>query len=240
VGGEGWGRWPKPCFPGVWLKGIGDAFRAAVLRVWSSNSLNVTSTPESRRAFGAASFQAFFASACAPESRDVLYSSSVRIAGYTPGTLRWGCVFGLNHGCSYNEPMISPTNLGLELHDSVLHSVMQVGQTCRIALRPAYLYEVNAASGEVGTCMRQDAVLEFDHGSVDGSLGDLPDPILDGSLSVGSKLIEDLIPAPFEAKESVTLKLFLWPDYREIVISAQGLTVRLEGVPAQEKSPPSS
>jgi hypothetical protein len=71
--GEGWGRWPKLCFPGVWLNGIGDAFRTAVLRVWSSNSLNVTSTPESRRAFRAASFQAFFASACAPELRDALY-----------------------------------------------------------------------------------------------------------------------------------------------------------------------
>jgi hypothetical protein len=140
-------------------------------------------------------------------------------------------------------PAIAATNVVrsssslVELHDSVLHSVTQVGHMCLIALRPAYLYEVNVASGEAGTCMRQDAVLELGYGSVDGSLGDLPDPILDGSLIIGSNLIENLIPVPFEGTEAIKLRLFMWPDYREIVISARGLTVRLEGVPSLEKSP---
>lgn len=85
--------------------------------------------------------------------------------------------------------------------------------------------------------MAVDAVFEFDRGEVEGALGDLPDPILDGSLTVGSDLLESLIPAPFESRAAVTMRLFMWPDYREIVISAQGLTIHLDGVPRPECGP---
>jgi hypothetical protein len=85
-----------------------------------------------------------------------------------------------------------------------------------------------------------DASLEFDHATVDGVLGDLPDPILDGSLSVGRELIENLIPALFESSDAVTMRLFMWPDYREIVVSARGLTVRFDGVPRLEDRSSSS
>jgi hypothetical protein len=115
--------------------------------------------------------------------------------------------------------MASQKNFGLEFHDSLVDSVSQVGQTCLIALRPAYVYEVDVESGELGPCMTVDAVFEFDHGSVDGVVGDLPNPILKGSLIVGSELIDYLIPAPFDSKDAVTMKLFMWPDYREINIS---------------------
>ena len=57
----------------------------------------------------------------------------------------------------------------LEFHDSVLHSVTWVGQTCLIALRPAYVYEVNVGSGEFQACMKQDAVFEFDCGRIEVS-----------------------------------------------------------------------
>lgn len=55
-----------------------------------------------------------------------------------------------------------------------------------------------------------------------------------GSLIVGSVLHEGLIPAPFESKENVTMRLYLWPDYRVIVISARGLKVSVDGVPRPE------
>ena len=128
----------------------------------------------------------------------------------------------------------------MELHDSSLDSVVLDGQACLIALRPAYVYEVNVESGELGPCMIVDALLEFDHATVNGVLGNLPDPILDGSLNVGSQLIENMIPAPFESRDAVTMRLFMWPDYREIVVSARGLTVRFDGVPVLERDVPSS
>jgi ribosomal protein L7/L12 len=133
--------------------------------------------------------------------------------------------------------MIDKSGFSLELHDSSLDSVVQAGEVCLIALRPAYVYEVNVESGELGPCMIVDALLEFEHVTVNGDLGDLPDAILDGSLLVGSDLLKNLIPAPFESIATVTMRLFMRPDYREIVISAQRLTVRLDGVPRLERSP---
>jgi hypothetical protein len=113
-------------------------------------------------------------------------------------------------------------------------------QCCLIALRPAYVYEINAESGDViGRCMSVDVIFEFDGGAIDGPLRDLPDPILDHSLSVASEVINDLIPVPYNAASRVTLKLFMWPDYREITITARGLSIRLAGEPRLEESPPS-
>jgi hypothetical protein len=134
--------------------------------------------------------------------------------------------------------MISKGNLGLELHDSSLDSVEFAGQTCLIAMRPAYAYEIDAESGNViGPCVVVDVVFEFDRGAVDGALGVLPDPILDGSLMVGSELLENLIPVPFECRDAVTMRLLMWPDDREIVVSARGLVIRLDGVPRLERGP---
>lgn len=127
--------------------------------------------------------------------------------------------------------MIRRDEFGLEFHDSWLESVRRIWETCLIAFRPSYVYEIDAKSGEIGPCMTVDAKFEFDHGSVNGVLGELPCPILDGSLYVESELIEDLIPVPFDSKGAITMKLFMWPDYRKIVIDAQGLRVQLEGVP---------
>jgi hypothetical protein len=142
-----------------------------------------------------------------------------------------------NQGNSYNGPMASQNSFGLELHDSAFDSVVHVEQTCLIALRPAYVYEVDGESGELGPCMTVNILFEFDHGCVDGVLGDLPNPILDGSLSVDAQLIEGLIPVPFDGQGAVSMKLFMWPDYREIAISARGLKARLDGVPRLEKNP---
>jgi hypothetical protein len=133
--------------------------------------------------------------------------------------------------------MISEGSLGLEFHDSSLHSVDFAGQKCLIALRPAYVYEVDAHSRDVtGACAVVDVTFELDHVALEGDLGELPTPILDGSLIVGSDLHEGLIPAPFESKENLTMRLYLWPDYREIAISARGLKICLDGVPRPEDS----
>ncbi len=138
----------------------------------------------------------------------------------------------------YNDPMISKPNFGLELHDSFLDSVEVAGKTCRISLRPAYVYEINAELGDViGPCMEVDVLFESGCGAVDGALGDLPDPVLDGSLHIASEPTPSLIPVPFSSASAVTLKLFMWPDYREIRFSANGLTIRLDGEPRLEKSP---
>jgi hypothetical protein len=134
--------------------------------------------------------------------------------------------------------MISGNRRELEFHDSVLNSVTRVGQTCLIALRPACVYEVNVESGEAHTCVKQDAVFEFDFGRIEGILGDLPDPILDGSLGVDLEVIDNCIPVPFDRKGAVMLKLFMWPDYREIIVSAQSVTV-LEGEALLEHMPSS-
>jgi len=123
---------------------------------------------------------------------------------------------------------------GLEFHDSWLELVDQIEETCLIAFRPSYVYELKGESGEIGPCMIVDTKFEFEHCSVEGDLGDLPCPILDGSLCIDSELIKGLIPVPFDGKGAITMKLFLWPDYREIVIAARGLRVRLEGVPQPE------
>jgi hypothetical protein len=136
--------------------------------------------------------------------------------------------------------VLNKSSFSLEFHDSLLGSLIQTGEACLIELRPAYVYEINVDSDELGPCMIVDASLEFDHATVDGVLGDLPDPILDGSLSVGRELIENLIPALFESSDAVTMRLFMWPDYREIVVSARGLTVRFDGVPRLEDRSSSS
>jgi hypothetical protein len=127
----------------------------------------------------------------------------------------------------------------LEFHDSILHSVTRVGHTCLISLRPAYVYGVNLESGEAHECMKQDAVFEFDCGRIEGILGDLPDPILEGSLGVDLDVMEHCIPVPFDRKGTVKLKLFMWPDYREIIVFAQGVTARLEGEALPEPMPSS-
>lgn len=127
--------------------------------------------------------------------------------------------------------MVDVRNVGLELHDSKLHSVTQVGQHLHIALRPTYIYHASERSVDDLICMSQDAVFEFDDGHLEGDLGDLPDAILDGSLILGSRRIDGLIPVPFHAVGLSSLKLFLRPDYREIAIVGRGLRIRLEGEP---------
>lgn len=77
--------------------------------------------------------------------------------------------------------MISEGSLGLEFHDSSLHSVDLAGPKCLIALRPAYVYEVDAHSRDVtGPCAVVDVTFELDHVALEGDLGELPTPILDG------------------------------------------------------------
>lgn len=135
--------------------------------------------------------------------------------------------------------MVSGSSLGLEFHDSVLQSVSQEGQACLIALRPAYVYEVNVGSGEAHTCMKQDAIFEFNDGRIAGTFGDLPAPILDGSLAVDSQVVDGLLPVPFDRDGVITLKLFMWPDYREIIVSARSVAVYLEGDAVPERMPSS-
>ena len=162
--------------------------------------------------------------------------SCFRIEGNPPSYINT-CPISIKQG-SYNQSMTTGSRRELEFHDSVLHSVTWVGQTCLIALRPAYVYEVNVESGEFRACMKQDAVFEFDGGRIEGILGDLPDPILEGSIGVELDVIEHCIPVPFDRRGTVTLKLFLWPDYREINVSAQSVSVRLEGEALPEPMPP--
>lgn len=117
----------------------------------------------------------------------------------------------------YNDPMISKPNLGLELHDSWLDSVDVADQTCRVALRPAYVYEIAVESGDViGPCMEVDILFDFDRSAVDGVLGDLPDPILDGSLDVASEAIPSLIPLHQRALRHLTATLRAVTEHKAI------------------------
>ena len=131
--------------------------------------------------------------------------------------------------------------LGLELNDARLNSVDIAGGTCRITFRPAYLHELDVESGDtVGPCMEVDVEFIFDCGAIEGALGDLPASILRCSLDVAAETMPRLIPVPFNSATTVALKLLMWPDYREIIISANAITIRLDRGPHADKSTHSS
>ena len=121
-------------------------------------------------------------------------------------------------------------NEAIELHDSVLDSVKESGSKITVALRPAYIHKSLGEPGvNDGVVELQDLCFEFASGQIEGTLADLPADILDGELQKGSDRLSNMIALPCEFVGQVRFAVHLYPDYREVIISADGLKITPEG-----------
>jgi len=124
-----------------------------------------------------------------------------------------------------------PLNAAIELHDSTVESVVQVGQVIRIALRPAYVHRSAGNPGiDPGSGYVQDFVLEFGTARIEAGFGPLPADVFDGEFLAGNQQFNNVISLPCDIAAPVSLTLFLSPDNRRASVS--GLSVK--AVPAGE------
>ena len=76
----------------------------------------------------------------------------------------------------------------------------------------------------------QACTLTFENGTVEGAVGELPTDIMHGELIVGGEIQSSLLSVPREIlHESVSLALFLDPDYRKVTVSGESLRVVATG-----------
>ena len=115
-------------------------------------------------------------------------------------------------------------NRSIELHDSELYAVMQVG-TQVIVILSAYLHQSEGEPGrDKGIGGWQSVALVFKDGASDisGEPLDLPLDIWSGKIERNGQLEENMIPLPFSGEGEIILRLHLEGDYRVTFRGCQG------------------
>lgn len=70
--------------------------------------------------------------------------------------------------------------------------------------------------------------LTFEGISIDGTLGELPAYIYEGSLLIGTEIQDNILQFPAVYTESVRLSMMLSDDARTVVVAAGGLSIAIE------------
>jgi hypothetical protein len=100
-------------------------------------------------------------------------------------------------------------NRAIELHDSRIESILQVGTQFVVLLR-AYVHQSEGHPGfDAGSGWIQAIALIFNAGAKEGIFPDFPADIWDGRLRIGSEQQQSLIPIPFHQAGEAVLELRL-------------------------------
>lgn len=121
-------------------------------------------------------------------------------------------------------------NRMIELHDSEVVSIAEVGSQLVILLR-AYVHQSAGRPGrDAGTGWVQAAALTLAHGEVEGDWPELPADIFNGDLLIDGRLLENEIPIPFEHLGQIVLRVELAPAC-SLAVRGSGAVLTLLGEP---------
>ena len=122
-------------------------------------------------------------------------------------------------------------NSVIEIHDSRLESVEQLGENMILRLSPAYIHKSTGEPGvNVGTGWTQDALVTIEGVSAKRIAEALPVYLSDGTLRIDSKEFSNMIPLPMSRKGSIVLD-FLTTENERISIKGSSIRVELLGEP---------
>jgi hypothetical protein len=71
--------------------------------------------------------------------------------------------------------------------------------------------------------------LKIDNAIIEGTIGELPTYLYEGSLTVGSALEEYMIPFPAEHSVEIRLRMMFAEDARVVIIHGSGISIEAEG-----------
>jgi hypothetical protein len=120
-------------------------------------------------------------------------------------------------------------NSKIELHDSEVSRIHEIGRSVDIEFSPAYVHKSRGKRGiDAGTGWVQNARLRFTGATVSGDRPSLPVTLWDGSLLVGGLEHDNVVPIPLAARGPVELRL-VFASGQEIVVSAESIELELIG-----------
>ncbi len=123
-------------------------------------------------------------------------------------------------------------NRAIEIHDSAVDSIAIENGVAVIHFVSAYIHQSDGIPGvDAGTGWTQEALLRIGHGAIEGAFSeevrkalgnDRPHYLYDGSLRVGDKVLDNVIPIPLDVLADV-----------ELTLESCGYTVRVKGTSAR-------
>ncbi len=116
----------------------------------------------------------------------------------------------------------------LELHDSIIASVEQSGNSLLLHFSSAYIHQSEGNPGvSSGEGFAQPALLEFTGASWSERLPSQPEVISDGEIVVVGKVLS-LIPCDFQISSPVQAR-FVFVSGHTLTISAASISLKLTG-----------
>jgi hypothetical protein len=123
-------------------------------------------------------------------------------------------------------------NQAIEIHDSTLKSLTQVGRGLEIHLSPAYIHQSEGRPGhDEGIGWYQDAIFRIPNGTIIIPSKMMPVDLIDGCVKIGSGMNSaNVIPLPLMTQGKVEIS-FQDTTGSFIQVNGVGLVVELVGKP---------
>lgn len=121
-------------------------------------------------------------------------------------------------------------NVAIEMHDSECLAV-EINETGRgsVLLR-AYVHRTTGEPGvSPGDGGVQQVRITLEGMAIEGTVGELPTYIFEGSLMVGESLQDNMVPFPAEYSLPVCLTMMLSSDARVVTVSGKAAAISAEG-----------
>jgi hypothetical protein len=120
-------------------------------------------------------------------------------------------------------------NSAIELHDSVISQIHEIGPTVVIEFSPAYVHKSPGKPGvDTGTGWLQSARLTITGAVVSGESPPLPESLWGGSLSLATHEYDILLKVPLNARGQVELNLE-FASGQTILVSGEAIALELIG-----------
>ncbi len=98
----------------------------------------------------------------------------------------------------------------IEFHDSVLSSIAISRGNTRVSFSPAYLHRSTGEPGrDSGTGWSVDIELTIHDGTISSSPTGLPSDVWEGTLCIGDRRFDNVVPVPLDGESEVLLLLTL-------------------------------
>ncbi|MBI3851523.1 MAG: hypothetical protein HY298_14790 [Verrucomicrobia bacterium] len=117
----------------------------------------------------------------------------------------------------------------IELHDSDVESITQVGQRITVSFSAAYVHKFEGRPGiDPETGWTQAARLAIESGEIRGELPDFPCPVWEGRSKTAGWLHDHSIPIPVNSTAAAELEL-IFDEIHKVQIRGKGLILSLVG-----------
>jgi hypothetical protein len=120
-------------------------------------------------------------------------------------------------------------NQAIELHDTECLSVEVDDRGLGSVLLDAYVHrtvgEPGISPGEGGV---QRIRMKFSAMAIEGNVGLLPSYVYEGSLTIGSTVLNNIVPFPTSSCETALLCMRLSDDARVVVVSGSTISIETE------------